>query len=506
MENKFLRNLSPLFGVLLFAAALYVLRYELKEYHYHDVLHQLKKIPVSHLLIALLLTVLSYLVLIGYEFVALRYVRYQLEYNKLATAGFIGYAFGNGVGAPIHAAIRYRLYSTWGLSAIDITKMVAFCGLIYWLGIFTIGGIVFLLEPLEIPALIRRRFVSEPHLGILFLVFITGFLLFSALRKKPLKILKWEFSIPSLKFFLSSTVIACLDVILNGSVLYVLLPSMEKLSYPEILGIFVLSQIATLISQVPGGLGIIETTFILFLSPALPASSILGSLLVFRGIYYLLPICFATVLLGIHELLQRKEAFRLLARISGQWTPEIVPTALSITSFIGGAILLFSGATPAINTRMVWLKELLPLPVMEISHFLGSIVGVLLLLLSWGLQRRLNAAYPLTAALLFAGIVFSLLKGFDYEEAAILAIMLVALLPSRRLFYRKTSLINEPFTIRWISTIVIVILCSIWLGFFSYKHVAYSDELWWHFGLSGNAPRFLRATAGVVTLAFFLPC
>ncbi|OQY99825.1 MAG: hypothetical protein B6D35_08470 [Candidatus Brocadia sp. UTAMX2] len=503
MKKKLLQSLGALFGLLLFAAALYVLRYELKEYHYQDVLHQLKTIPASHLLVALLLTVFSYLAMIEYESVALRYVHRPLGYNKLATAGFIGYAFSNSVGTPMHAAIRYRLYSAWGLSAIDVTKIVVFSGLSYWLGIFTIGGIVFLSEPPGIPALTHLRFVSEPHLGIFFLVFITGYLLFSAMRKKPLRILKWEFSIPSLKFSLSSTVIACLDVILNGSVLYVLLPSMEKLSYLKILGIFVLSQIATLVSQVPGGLGIIETVFIVFLSPTLPASSILGSLLVFRGIYYLLPICFATVLLGIHELLLRKEACRLFARIFGQWTPEIIPTVLSVTSFVGGAILLFSGAIPAVNIRIMWLKDLLPLSVMEISHFLGSIAGVLLLLLSWGLQRRLNAVYSLTIALLSAGIVFSLLKGFDYEEAVVLALMLGALLPSRRHFYRKTSLINEPFTARWIAAIVIVILCSVWLGFFCHKHVAYSNELWWHFSLSGNAPRFLRATAGVVILALF---
>lgn len=503
MKNKLLHSLGSIFGILLFAAALYALHYELKEYHYHDISRQLKAIPVYHLLIALLLTVLSYLILIGYDSVALHYVHHPLGYSKIATAGFIGYAFSNSVGTPMHAAIRYRLYSAWGLSAIDVTKMVAFCGLSYWLGIFTIGGVVFLLEPLEIPALIHLRLVSEPHLGILFLVFITGYLLFSALKKKPLKIFRWEFSIPSLKFSLFSTVIACLDVILNGSVLYVLLPSIKTLSYPKILGIFVLSQIATLVSQVPGGLGIIETVFIIFLSPTLPASSILGSLLVFRGIYYLLPICFATVLLGAHELLQKKETFRLFARIFGQWAPEIIPTVLSITSLVGGAILLFSGATPAINIRMMWLRDLLPLPVMEISHFFGSLVGVLLLLLSWGLRRRLNAAYPFAIALLIAGIVFSLLKGFDYEEAIILAIMLGAFLPSRRHFYRKTSLINEPFTARWIATIIIVMLCSIWLGFFCHKHVAYSNELWWHFSLSGDAPRFLRATVGVVTVALF---
>lgn len=501
MGNKFLRNLNPLFGVLLFTATLWVLHYELKEYHYHDVLRQLKALPTQRLLLALLFTSLGYLVLIGYDFLALRYVNHPLKYGKIATAGFIGYAFSNSIGVSMLAAVRYRLYSSWGLSPVDITKVVAFCGLAFWLGIFTVGGVLFLIEPFEIPSVIHFRFVSLPYLGILFVVFITGYLLFSALKKKPLKIFRWEFSVPSLKFSLSSTVIACLDVMLNGSVLYVLLPSHENLPYPKIIGIFLLSQIAGIVSQVPGGLGIIETVILFFLSPMLPVSDILGSLLAFRGIYYLLPMCFATVLLGMHEFIQRKEAFKLIARIFGQWVPEIVPNILSLATFVGGTILLFSGSVPAEKVRMLWIKDIIPLPVMEISHFFGSLAGILLLILAWGLQRRLNAAYPLIVALLIAGIVFSLLKGFDYEEAIILAIMLGALLPSRRHFYRKTSLINEPFTQGWITAIVFVMLCSAWLGLFSYKHVEYSDELWWHFSLSGDAPRSLRAAVGVGVLA-----
>src|SRR5574337_1826650 len=101
MKKILLHSLVPIFGILVFAAALYVLHYELKEYHYHDILRQLKAIPVYHLLIALLLTVLSYLVLIGYDSVALRYVHHPLEYSKLVTAGFIGYAFSNSVGTPM---------------------------------------------------------------------------------------------------------------------------------------------------------------------------------------------------------------------------------------------------------------------------------------------------------------------------------------------------------------------------------------------------------------------
>ena len=140
---------------------------------------------------------------------------------------------------------------------------------------------------------------------------------------------------------------------------------------------------------------------------------------------------------------------------------------------------------------------------MEISHFFASLVGVGLILLARGLQRRLDAAYVLATTLLGAGILFSLLKGFAYKEATILAIVLAALLPCRRHFYRKASLISQRFTPGWITAIILVLLSSIWLGLFSYKHIEYSNQLWWQFALSGDAPRFLRATVGAISVVLF---
>ena len=101
------------------------------------------------------------------------------------------------------------------------------------------------------------------------------------------------------------------------------------------------------------------------------------------------------------------------------------------------------------------MKHIVPLPVVELSHLLGSLSGALLLLLAWGLMRRLNGAYLLTLATLGAGIVFSLLKGFDYEEALALGAMLLLLLPCRKYFYRKTSLADEPFTWGWTAAVAV---------------------------------------------------
>ncbi|MGE4093135.1 MAG: bifunctional lysylphosphatidylglycerol flippase/synthetase MprF, partial [Candidatus Binatia bacterium] len=113
-------------------------------------------------------------------------------------------------------------------------------------------------------------------------------------------------------------------------------------------------------------------------------------------------------------------------------------------------------------------------------------------------------AWQLAMGLLSSGIVFSLLKGFDYEEALILSIMLLVLWPCRASFYRTASLVSERFSPGWITAIAIVLLGSTWLGVFAHKHTEYASELWWHFALSADAPRSMRATVGALSGALIL--
>ncbi|MCC6545436.1 MAG: bifunctional lysylphosphatidylglycerol flippase/synthetase MprF, partial [Nitrospirae bacterium] len=344
-------------------------------------------------------------------------------------------------------------------------------------------------------------FTSVKPIGILFLILTAGYLLLSILKKKPFKIRSFEFSIPRPGLSLSQIIVSCVDWSIAGSVLYFLLPSSEALSYPNVLGIFLLAQIAGLASQVPGGLGVFDTIVLILLSQTLPSYSVVGSLIVYRGIYYLLPLGVATALLGIHEFLQKKKVVVQVTSVFGQWIPRLIPHAFAYITFLGGAILLFSGSTPTVIWRYELLQDFLPIPVIEVSHFLGSVVGVCLLIIAWGLQRRLDGAYIITLFLLFAGAVFSLLKGADYEEAAILAVMFFALIPCRKHFYRKASLISQRFSAGWVGAIILILICSVWFGMFSYKHVEYSNELWWRLTLSGDVPRFLRATIGAIGAA-----
>ena len=252
----------------------------------------------------------------------------------------------------------------------------------------------------------------------------------------------------------------------------------------------------------PGGLGVFESLIVVIAAGRVPTERLLGALVVYRGFYYLLPLMLATGALGAQELLRRRAWLKKASGLAAEIFPALLIPLLTLAVFASGAVLLFSGALPALPERLRWLRSL-PLPLVEISHFLGSVAGMGLLLLARGLQRRLDAAYLLTVGLLGFGILASLLKGLDYEEALILSLVLAALLPFRHSFFRRASLFSERFSTGWVAAIAVVVITSIWLGLFAFRHVEYSDQLWWTVSFQGHAPRFLRATIGALGLAFF---
>jgi phosphatidylglycerol lysyltransferase len=491
---------KPLLILALFAIALRVLHDTLAQYRYREVIAYLNRLSGDQILLASVLTVLGYLVMTGYDTLAFRYIRHPLPYFKIALASFIGYAFNNNVGFSglVGGSLRYRLYNAWRLTAVEIAKVIAFCTISFWLGFVLLGGIFFLATPPDIPPSIHLPFASIRILGIILLLPAIGYMLWIAIRRQPVRIKQWEFELPSAGLFVSQVATSCLDWIIAAGVLYILLPDSLPLTFTRFLCVFLLAQIAGVASNVPGGIGIFEAIILVFLAPFFSASAILGALVAFRVIYYLLPLLIAILLLATHEIVEKREGVAKAWKIFGRWAPGIAPQLLAFTTFVGGAVLLFSGATPTLPARLGFLRRVVPLPIVELSHFFGSIAGAALLLLARGLQRRLDAAYHLTIGVLGAGILFQIFKGGDFEEAIILAVMLFALVASRRHFYRKASFLNEGFGPGWIAAILLVLISSAWLGFFSYKHVEYSRDLWWHFSFRADAPRFLRASVGVV--------
>ncbi len=502
--KRIARFVQPLSGAALFLAAVWWLDHSLRQYHYHEILRDLKGISTASLLGAIGLTLANYFILTFYDTLGFRYIRHPLAYSKIALASFISYAFSMSLGFPVltGGSVRYRFYSAWGLSTAEIAQIVAFSTLTFALGVLTVGGIGLTVSPSEIPDSLHLPIRSTLPIGIVFLASAVGYCILIARRREPLKIRDWEFASPPLMISAAQIVVSSIDWLLAALVLYVLLPAHPQISFSEFLGIFIVAHVLGLISHVPGGLGVFESVILVLCVPEISAPALIGSVVAYRGVYYLFPLALSALLLGAHEVAERKAQVQRIARFFGQWAPDVAPAVFAVTTFVGGIVLLFSGALPAAKGRLEFLEQLIPLPLLEVSHLLGSLAGVGLLLLARGLQRRLDAAYVVTVTLLATGLVASLLKGFDYEEAAIMAVLLFALLPCRRYFYRKASLFSERFSRTWVVAIILVLLSSVWLTLFSYKHVPYSSELWWKFTFSANAPRSLRAAVGTFAFAF----
>jgi phosphatidylglycerol lysyltransferase len=502
MRHKSLQSISSIISVCLFAAAILLIHHELRNYHLHDIIRQVRHVPFSGLLAAAALTVLNYVVLTASDALALKYVGHPLAYRRLALASSIGHAFSNSATFFGGGAARYRIYSALGLSAGEIGQLILFCSLTFWLGFFLVTGTVFVFAPQHVylPQKLPLPLPSAWIVGVACLVLVGVYILSVTLRRRPFQIRGWELPVPSPTLSIGQIGVTSFDWLLAAGVLYVLLPPDTHVAFTRFLGIFMVGQGIGMVSHVPGGLGVFETVVLVSLSNDGNAAGLTAALVLYRLIYYILPLILGSALLALHELLPQMPSVRRIGLHLGKWGPVLAPQVFAFAVFVSGAILLFSGALPPVRERFDILRDLLPLPAIEMSHFLGSLTGAMLLLLARGLQRRLDGAYHIALLLLGAGIVFSVLKGLDYEEAIILGIMLAALLPCRSQFYRRTSLTTQRFSPGWTTLIIIVLLCSLWLGMFAYKHVEYSHDLWWKFTFRGDAPRFLRATTGAIAL------
>ncbi|MBX9791689.1 MAG: bifunctional lysylphosphatidylglycerol flippase/synthetase MprF [Pirellulales bacterium] len=485
-----------------FLAALAVLRHELAHYNYRDIERSLAAIPRRNLLLALTLTVANYLVLGGYDYLGLTFLGRSLGYRRIALASFLTYASSHNFGALLGGtSMRYRIYSSWGLSALEIAKLVGFCGLTFSLGICTLGGVALGIgSPVVADAVALPAFDLQ-LVGAALLAAVIGYGAIAALGRVPKVVERQAVSLPKPRMAVAQIALSSLDMTLSASVLWCLLPEGSSLGFLGFLGLYVAAVVVGMLSHVPGGVGVFEAAMLKAFPDSTDHAALFGALVAFRAIYYLLPLGVAAVLLVVYEVSQRWHLLSAWGSRAGRWLPSITPSLLALLTLLAGAVLLISGATPADPDRLSWLARHVPLPLVELSHFAGSLVGVALVLLARGLQRRLDAAYHLTLGLLAAGIVFSLVKGFDYEEAAVLALALAAVWPARPYFYRRSSLFTQRMTASWLTTVALVVAGSMALAMFSFRHIEYRDELWWQFAFEADAPRVLRASVAVSVLA-----
>jgi len=499
MNGRAQRALSSVVGLALFLAALVVLWHQLSEVTWRALLADVSATRPTALVLALLLTSLSYITLSGYDFVAMSYIRKSLPRAHVGWVSFLAYAVANNVGfaALSGASVRFRFYTRWGLTAEDLSLVVLSNVVACWLGLLMLGGVSLVSAPHAVATLPWPRWTVP--VGWLFIGVAVAYVILVAIWRAPVRVRGFSVPSPRVPLALAQLTVSAIDWTLAAAVLYVLLPP-SPATFVNVLAAFLLAQLLGLASHIPGGIGVFEGLIVFGLSPFLTPSQLVPALVVYRAIYYVVPLTVALIGLVVDEvLLRRAHAARVAASI-GRITERMTPQLLATFTFVAGVVLLFSGATPADADRLRWLDRLLPLGVIEASHVTGSIAGAVLLLLSQGLARRLDAAYYLTMVTVIAGVVASLMKGFDYEEALLLIALTAVLRLSRPAFNRRAAFFATRFSTAWIAAVAAALIASVWLGLFAFKHVEYSHDLWWQFELEGNASRFLRGSVGAATV------
>ena len=481
--------------IAIFLLALAAMQHLLRDFHYHQIIAQLKSLSARQLLTALLCTVGSYWVLTFYDLSALRYVGIKLPYRLVAFASFTGYAVSNNLGFALISGggIRFRLYSAAGVSAGDIAKIVVFAGVTFTAGLFGIGSFAFLMAPGELGPLAHLKPPVAATLGGIALALVLAVLLTAAINRRPLRVWRFRIAVPSPRMVVAQIVISGIDIALAAAVLYVVLPPLAGIGYWGFLGLFSIALLLGVVSNVPGGIGVFESVMLLGLHRT-DSAAVLGGIIAYRAIYFLLPLIVAGILLAGNELLWRKPGRLAQLRVVGLAGSRMAPPFMAALVFVAGVILLISGAAPETQWRLDILQDFVPLSVVEASHILGSLIGLALLILARGLYRRLDIAWYISVFALANAVIVSIIKGLDYEEATIFAVVAAVLIPCRGEFYRRARIIDLRISLGWLLAIGGVLGGIVWLTFFTTKHVEYSNELWWQFAFSDDVPRSLRAT------------
>ncbi|MCO7518739.1 bifunctional lysylphosphatidylglycerol flippase/synthetase MprF [Pseudomonas sp. 1] len=502
--SKYRQPLGLALTLLLFALGLVACRHLLSELDIYALHDAMLSVPSQSLLGALLATVLGFVILLGYEWSASRYAAVQLPPRTLVLGGFSAFAIGNAIGLSMLSggSVRYRLYARQGLGAAEVARMTVFASLSLGCALPPLAALATLTD---LPGAASALRLPAPLLGgIAAAVLLAAGALVIGLyrRRKPEQPLadrllvqfgRRTLRLPGARLSALQLLITALDVAAAATVLYLLLPQAPP--FGAFVLVYLLALAAGVLSHVPGGVGVFEAVLLAAFANQLGAAPLAAALLLYRLIYVVLPLLVACVLLLANEARRLMVTQQAIRAASGLAAP-----VLAILVFLSGVVLLFSGATPEIDSRLEHMGFLIPHRLIDASHFGASLIGVLCLLLAQGLRRRLSAAWLLTTVLLLVGALLSLLKGFDWEEASLLCFTAALLALFRRSFYRPSRLLELPFSPVYLVASACVVGASVWLLLFAYQDVPYTHKLWWQFTLDADAPRALRAALGSAVL------
>lgn len=494
---------AALGSILVFVLALAALSHVLTEFTLAEVEQEIHAIGADEIALSLFAVFGSYALLTFFDWQGLRLVGRRLPTLSVLTTSFVANALGHnlGIAALTGGAVRARGYGAHGLGVLEVGQVVASNSL----G-FALGALVWLaIACLSATETTARALHLPPLLPVVLGVVLVGVLL-------ALPILAWRgrrevsvrgrvIRLPGPLDLVAATAVSTVELALCALALYALLPDDVDIEFLPFASLYIVAVTAGLLSSVPAGVGVFEASLMLLL-PGVPAHTLLGTVLVYRALYYAVPLAVAFALLGVRRLGLKVPQLARGARRLRRFGEPLVGPAIALAAFVAGAMLVLSGSIPVGAHRRTLMRHLVPLPLFELSHLAASALGVGLLLLAHGLYRRLDAAWATSVVVIPLAALSLLTSGFRWELSVLVLLLLPPLLLARARYDRTTPLTAQAFSPTWLRNIALVLAASVWIGLFAYRHVEYANDLWWRFAFESDAPRMLRASlGGIVVLA-----
>lgn len=394
--------------------------------------------------------------------------------------GVVSFAWSNflTLGPLAGPALRLWIYKDLGVQSMRARSALAAILVAFSLALLCWCGAVAVPLPVALDSLQARLLLIVPLAGLV--AFAVPRL--ARLRAAPEALRRWDGSTAGM------AAVACFDWLLAWVVFHLALTGLHGGVDAQLsMRAFFLGQLVGLVSFIPGGLGTADAFWLLSLGSAAGAHDrLVTALVLYRLAYYVLPWCFATLVL----------AGRLVR--TTRRTGAFVRSAVASYAFLCGVVLLASAATPALRHRAAFLERTVPLALVELSHGASVVLGFLLLVISRGLARGYRSSHRLALALFLAGALTTFLKGLDFEEALLSLLAAALLLVFQQSFEREGRLGPPVEFVVTVGVFAVVLFSAIGFGSGAIPEIS---ALVGRFGYMAQGPRFLRGLVLLIGLA-----
>jgi glycosyltransferase 2 family protein len=319
IQNKIGWNrIGVLLSLAIITVAVVVLVRMLRDIDTNEVFKAIRATSGTRVAASALFVAAGYFTLTFYDLFALRTIgRKKIPYRVAALAGFTSYSIGHNIGATVFTggAVRYRIYSSYGLDAVAVAKICFLAGLTFWLGNVTVLGLGITADPLAASAIDQLPALPNRIIGISLLVILAAYVSWVWSAPREIGRGEWNVKLPSGPSTLLQICIGILDLACCALAMYVLLPSEPNIGFVTVAVVFVSATLLGFASHAPGGLGVFDAAMMVALWQY-DKESVLAGLLLFRVLYYLCPFAIALVILGTREVWLNMHGARRKAELS----------------------------------------------------------------------------------------------------------------------------------------------------------------------------------------------